>query len=140
MINSLLEMNIFFIFSQLLLSLGMQERFFNDFASFVLSNVDVMFVIRMMLYAIVVFKILEVVFLQKRRMNDKERINKKFIFAYREVLQSLSENEKEVINSTLTNTVKNINISFFERQSHKNRSELKKVSLQTERNSYYEPL
>ena len=58
----------------------------------------------------IALKLFEVVYLRRRRMNLRERIYRKLVFAYNEMARTLTDDERKGIESTLNNTVKNANI------------------------------
>jgi hypothetical protein len=54
------------------------------------SNFDLLFIVRLVFYIMVILKLVEVVYFRKRKMNLRERIYRKFLFAHNEVLRTFT--------------------------------------------------
>lgn len=92
----------------------------------------------MLFYLIFIVKIIELSFLRRKKYSLKERIYRKFLFAHQELLRHFTEEDKSMMEMTLSNTMKNASIEFDPKNS-KIRKPNKRVNFLTEKNNYYEP-
>ncbi len=95
-----------------------------------------MYMLRMVLYLLVLIKLIEISFLRRKKHNLKERVLRKFIFAHQEIFKQFNEEDKYNMEITLNNTVKNASITHHNTQS-KQRKSKKRVSFFIEKNIYH---
>lgn len=97
-------------------------------------------IFRVIIYVLFVVKILELCFTRRRKLRINERIQRKFIFSHGpEMIRSFSQEESNLMNLTLKNTLKNATDVLPEFKKPKQDKSPKKVKFTQESNIYYDP-
>lgn len=102
------------------------------------SSYDIHLILRLLFYLIFAIKIIDISFNRKKKFSLKERIYRKLIFSYQEIMRYFTEEERSMMETTLNNTMKNATIEYDPNNS-KIRKTFKKVSIDINRNKYYGP-
>jgi hypothetical protein len=71
------------------------------------SFFDLMMLFKIIFYLLFAIKIMELSFLRRKKYSLKERIYRKFLFAHQELLRHFTDEDKSMMETTLTNTMKN---------------------------------
>ena len=99
---------------------------------------DFLYLLRIIFYLLVALKLIELSFLRRKKPSLKERVYRKFLLAHQELLKTFTEEDKNNMENTLTNTLKNVSVDYrnTRTKTHKSR---KRVNFSTDKNDYYDP-
>jgi hypothetical protein len=98
-----------------------------------------LYFLRILFYILVVMKILELVFIKRKKMDIKERVYRKYVFSYAELIRDFDNEDRDVMNTTLKNTIKNASMDQNLPKMVKKTS-TKKVIFHETKNEYIEPV
>jgi hypothetical protein len=104
------------------------------------SDLPVLGYIRAAFYVFMAIKLIAIIFVRKRKLKVSERIQRKFIFAHGfEMIKNFSNEEFELMNITLQNTLKNATRYLSHHPAKPPNKLTKTVSFMEESNVYYDP-
>ncbi len=83
------------------------NQFANASANSFENDWNFLYFLRILFYILVLMKILELVFIKRKKMDIKERVYRKYVFSYAELIRDFDNEDRDVMNTTLKNTIKN---------------------------------
>lgn len=115
------------------------NQFANSSANSFENDWNLLYFLRVLFYILVIMKILELVFIKRKKMDIKERVYRKYVFSYAELIRDFDNEDRDVMNTTLKNTIKNASMDQNLPKMVKKTS-TKKVIFHETKNEYIEPV